>query len=90
MLRLTGVEGPVLGDVFPTRGAGPGIARSVASLEAGGTDLAGRRLARWDIRYIVVDTTLVTWFPMWFSYFLLTVVYPVFLVMFWRLRYAED
>lgn len=55
-LRLTGVEGPVLSDVFPTRGVGPGIAGPVASVEAGGTDLAGRRLAPWDIRYIVVAT----------------------------------
>jgi hypothetical protein len=39
--------------------------------------------------YIIVDTTLVTWFPMWFSYFLLIVVYPVFLVMFWRLQYKN-
>jgi hypothetical protein len=39
--------------------------------------------------YIIVDTTLVTWFPMWFSYLLLIVVYPVFLVMFWRLQYKS-
>jgi len=36
--------------------------------------------------YIVVDTTLMTWFPMWFSYFLLVLVYPAFLTMFWRLQ----
>jgi hypothetical protein len=36
--------------------------------------------------YIIVDTTLFTWFPMWFSYFLLILVYPAFLTMFWRLR----
>ncbi|CAM3306487.1 Ferric oxidoreductase domain-containing protein [Mycobacterium intermedium] len=40
--------------------------------------------------YIVMDTTIVTWFPMWFSYLLLIVVYPVFLTMFWRLRYKES
>lgn len=39
--------------------------------------------------YIIVDTTLVTWFPMWFSYLLLIVVYPVFLAMFWRLHYKN-
>ncbi|BBX33815.1 hypothetical protein [Mycolicibacterium mageritense] len=39
--------------------------------------------------YIIVDTTLVTWFPMWFSYLLLIVVYPVFLTMFWRLHYRN-
>src|SRR5215207_6542223 len=39
--------------------------------------------------YIIVDTTLVTWFPMWFSYFLLLVVYPVFLMLFWKLRYKN-
>jgi hypothetical protein len=39
--------------------------------------------------YIIVDTTLVTWFPMWVSYLLLIVVYPVFLVMFWRLQYKS-
>jgi hypothetical protein len=37
--------------------------------------------------YIIWDTTLMTWFPMWFSYLLLIVVYPAFLTMFWRLRY---
>jgi hypothetical protein len=33
--------------------------------------------------------TFFTWFPMWFSYFLLIVVYPAFLIMFWRLRYKD-
>jgi hypothetical protein len=37
--------------------------------------------------YIIRDVTLVTWFPMWFSYVLLIAVYPAFLTMFWRLRY---
>jgi hypothetical protein len=39
--------------------------------------------------YIIVDTTLVTWFPMWFSYFLLIVVYPAFLTLFWKLQYKN-
>jgi hypothetical protein len=39
--------------------------------------------------YIIVDTTLVTWFPMWFSWFLLLLVYPAFLTMFWRLQYRN-
>jgi hypothetical protein len=39
--------------------------------------------------YIIKDVSLVTWFPMWFSYFLLITVYPAFLTMFWRLRYTE-
>jgi len=39
--------------------------------------------------YIVNSTELVTAFPMWFSYFLLIVVYPAFLTMFWRLRYKN-
>jgi hypothetical protein len=39
--------------------------------------------------YIVVDTTLVTWFPMWFSWLLLIAVYPAFLTMFWRLRFKD-
>src|SRR6476619_556641 len=39
--------------------------------------------------YIIVDTTLMTWFPMWFSYFLLVLVYPAFLTMFWRLQYKN-
>jgi hypothetical protein len=30
--------------------------------------------------------TFFTWFPMWFSYFLLILVYPAFLTMFWRLQ----
>ncbi|WP_244602126.1 hypothetical protein, partial [Mycobacterium pseudokansasii] len=37
--------------------------------------------------YVVKDLSIVTWFPMWFSYLLLIVVYPAFLTMFWRLRY---
>ena len=39
--------------------------------------------------YIIWDTTLMTWFPMWFSYFLLIVVYPAFLTLFWRLQYRN-
>ncbi|MCV7380275.1 hypothetical protein BST11_24385 [Mycobacterium alsense] len=39
--------------------------------------------------YIAMDTSVVTWFPMWFSYFLLVLVYPGFLTMFWRLRYKD-
>jgi hypothetical protein len=39
--------------------------------------------------YIIVDTTLVTWFPMWFSWFLLILVYPAFLTMFWKLQYEN-
>lgn len=56
-LRLTEAHGPVLSDLFPPGGAGPGVARSVASVEAGGTDRAGRNLAPWDIRFIVVATS---------------------------------
>ena len=41
------------------------------------------------LSYVIRDLSFVTWFPMWFSYFLLVVVYPVFLIMFWRLRYKE-
>jgi hypothetical protein len=33
--------------------------------------------------------TLFMWFPMWFSYLLLCLVYPAFLTMFWRLRYKD-
>ena len=40
--------------------------------------------------YIIWDTSLMTWFPMWFSYFLLIVVYPAFLMMFARLQYKTD
>ncbi len=32
---------------------------------------------------------LMTWFPMWFSYFLLIVVYPAFLTLFWKLHYEN-
>lgn len=39
--------------------------------------------------YVIRDLTFVTWFPMWFSYLLLIVVYPAFLTMFWRLRYRD-
>jgi hypothetical protein len=39
--------------------------------------------------YINWDTHLMTWFPMWFSYFLLIVVYPVFLTLFWKLQYKN-
>ena len=39
--------------------------------------------------YIIWDTTLVTWFPTWFSWFLLIVVYPVFLTLFAKLQYRN-
>lgn len=39
--------------------------------------------------YIAMSTAIVTWFPMWFSYFLLILVYPVFLTMYARLRYTD-
>jgi len=39
--------------------------------------------------YIIWDTTLMTWFPMWFSWFLLIVVYPAFLTLFWKLQYRN-
>src|SRR5215813_3563235 len=39
--------------------------------------------------YIIWDTTLMTWFPMWFSYFLLIVVYPAFLTLFAKLQYKN-
>ena len=39
--------------------------------------------------YIIWDTTLVTWFPMWFSYFLLILVYPAFLTMYAKLQYRN-
>ena len=39
--------------------------------------------------YIIWDTHLMTWFPMWFSYFLLIVVYPVFLTLFWKLQHKN-
>ena len=41
------------------------------------------------ISYIAKDVWFVMWFPMWFSYFLLILVYPVFLTMFFRLRYKS-
>ena len=40
--------------------------------------------------YIIWDTSLMTGFPMWFSYFLLIVVYPAFLMMFAKLQYKID
>ena len=39
--------------------------------------------------YIIWDTRLMTWFPMWFSYFLLIVVYPTFLTLFAKLHYRN-
>jgi hypothetical protein len=39
--------------------------------------------------YVIKDVSFVAWFPMWFSYLLLIVVYPAFLTMFWRLRYKD-
>lgn len=39
--------------------------------------------------YIIWDTTLMTWFPMWFSWFLLIVVYPAFLTLFAKLQYKN-
>lgn len=39
--------------------------------------------------YIIWDTTLVTWFPMWFSWFLLVLVYPAFLTLFAKLQYRN-
>ncbi|HYQ35111.1 MAG TPA: hypothetical protein VER10_04445 [Mycobacterium sp.] len=39
--------------------------------------------------YVIKDISFVTWFPMWFSYLLLCLVYPAFLTMFWRLRYKD-
>lgn len=39
--------------------------------------------------YVVRDVSMVTWFPMSFSYLLLIAVYPAFLTMFWRLRYTH-
>jgi hypothetical protein len=41
------------------------------------------------LSYVIMDVSFVTWFPMWFSYFLLIAVYPAFLIMFWRLRYKN-
>ena len=40
--------------------------------------------------YVIKDISFVTWFPMWFSYLLLGLVYPAFLTMFWRLRYKDS
>lgn len=39
--------------------------------------------------YVAKDLSAYMWFPVWFSYLLLTVVYPAFLTMFWRLRYKD-
>jgi hypothetical protein len=39
--------------------------------------------------YVIWDVSVFTWFPMWFSYFLLILVYPAFLTMFWRLQYKN-
>lgn len=39
--------------------------------------------------YVVRHLSIVSWFPMWFSYLLLIAVYPAFLTMFWRLRYKD-
>lgn len=39
--------------------------------------------------YVVKDLSFVMWFPMWFSCLLVIAVYPVFLTMFWRLRYKD-
>ena len=38
--------------------------------------------------YIIWDP-LMTWFPMWFSWFLLIVVYPAFLTLFAKLQYRN-
>jgi hypothetical protein len=38
---------------------------------------------------IIWDTHLMTWFPMWFSYFLLIAVYPAFLTLFAKLQYRN-
>jgi hypothetical protein len=39
--------------------------------------------------YVIWDTTLMTWFPMWFSWFLLILVYPTFLTLFAKLQYRN-
>ena len=39
--------------------------------------------------YVIWDVSVFTWFPMWFSYFVLILVYPAFLTMFLRLRYRN-
>lgn len=39
--------------------------------------------------YIIWDTHLMTWFPMWFSWFLLIAVYPAFLTLFAKLHYRN-
>lgn len=39
--------------------------------------------------FVAKDLSIYMWFPMWFSYLLLIVVYPAFLTKFWRLRYKD-
>ena len=39
--------------------------------------------------YVIWDVSVFTWFPMWFSYFLLILVYPAFLTLFWKLQYRN-
>ena len=39
--------------------------------------------------YVIWDVSVFTWFPMWFSYFVLILVYPAFLTMFLRLQYRN-
>jgi len=39
--------------------------------------------------YVARDLSAYMWFPVWFSYCLLVVVYPAFLTMFCRLRYKD-
>jgi hypothetical protein len=39
--------------------------------------------------YMAKNLTTYMWFPVWFSYLLLIVVYPAFLTMFWRLRFPD-
>ncbi len=56
-LHTSGAQGPILTDIWPQEGVGPGVTRSVASVASGGTDRAGRDLASWDIRYIVVGAS---------------------------------
>jgi hypothetical protein len=38
---------------------------------------------------VIWDVSVFTWFPMWFSYVLLILVYPAFLTMFLRLQYVN-
>jgi hypothetical protein len=39
--------------------------------------------------YVIWDVSVFTWFPMWFSWFLLIVVYPAFLTLFAKLQYRN-